>query len=101
MITNEVNVFKKFENAKRALGDHEESAHHGVSVMVWLSAIQHSRSAERNSKSAKQHSKSAKWHSSVAKWHVAPRSYILAIPCSFMFSCNFFKAVLIFKKIFF
>ena len=93
MITNEVNVFKKFENAKRALGDHEESAHHGVSVMVWLSAIQHSRSAERNSKSAKQHSKIAKWHSSVAKWHAAPQSYTHAIPCNFMFSCNFFKTI--------
>ena len=27
--------FKKSENAKCALGDHEESAHHGVSIMVW------------------------------------------------------------------
>jgi len=50
--------FKKRENVKCALGDHEESAYHGVSVMVWLSAIRHSKSAE--------------WHSLVARWHAAP-----------------------------
>ena len=57
--------FKKRENVKCALGDHEESAYHGVSVMLWLSAIRHSKSAER-------HSKSAEWHSLVARWHAAP-----------------------------
>ena len=60
MITNEVNVFQKKRNAKCALGDHEQSAHHGMSVTVWLSAIKYSRSVER-------HSKSAEWHPSVAK----------------------------------
>ena len=53
--------------------------------MVWLSAIRHSRSAE-------QHSKSVEWHSLVTKWHAAPRSNTYAIPCSFMFSCNFLRS---------
>ena len=77
--------FKKRENAKCALENHEESTHHGVSVMVWYCAIWHSRSAE-------QYSKSAEWHSLVSKWHAALRSYIHAIPCSFMFSCHFLRS---------
>ena len=55
----------KHENAKHALGDHKELAHYDMSIMVWLSAIQHSRSAKR-------HSKSAECYSLVAKWHAAP-----------------------------
>ena len=86
---------------KHALGDHEDSTHHGVSVMVWLNAIQHSRSDERHSKSVERHSKNAKWHSSIAKWHATPRSYTHAIPCSFMFSCNFLRSFDTQKKIFF
>ena len=54
MITNEINVFQNHENVKRTLGNHEELAHHGMSVMVWLNAIWNSRSAE-------QHSKSVEW----------------------------------------
>ena len=55
MITNEVNVFQKCENTKRALEKCEESAHHSVSVVVWLGAIRHSKRVER--------------HSSCAIWH--------------------------------
>ena len=58
-----------------------------MSVMVWLSAIRHSKSAE--------------WHSSVDKWHVALQSYTYAIPCSFMFSCNFLRSFDTQKDLFF
>ena len=64
MITNEGNIFKKHKNAKHALEKREELAHHGISIMTWPSAIQHSKSAE--------------WHSSCVKWHVAPPSNIHA-----------------------
>ena len=86
---------------KHTLENRTESAHHGVSVVAWPSAIRHSKSANSHFKSAERHSKSAKWHSSYAKWHAAPPLYIRAIPCNFAFSNNFFKDRLTLIKIFF
>ena len=62
---------------KRTLEKREESANHGVCIVMWPSAIWYSKSAE--------------WHSSFAKWHAAPQSYTHAIPWNFTFSCKFLR----------
>ena len=74
----------KCENEKHALESRKESAYHGVSVVTWPSAIQHSKSAKR-------HSKSVEWHSSCAKWHAAPLSNIHAILHSQTFFLELFN----------
>ena len=59
MIIKEENIFHKTRKLKTHMEKHEELAHHGVSVMIWPSAIRHSRSADQHFQSAEQHSKSA------------------------------------------
>ena len=49
MATHEENIFQKTRKHKKRIQKCEESAHHGVSIVLRPSAIQHSKSVERHS----------------------------------------------------